>query len=48
VRALALVLVLVNPWAPQMLALLGLFDNWFDFRHWAEPPKGPSGAGPVP
>jgi uncharacterized protein YybS (DUF2232 family) len=47
VRALALVLVLVNPWAPQMLALLGLFDNWFDFRHWAEPPKGPSPSGPV-
>ena len=47
VRALALVLVLVNPWAPQMLALLGLFDNWFDFRHWAEPPKGPSGSGAV-
>ena len=47
VGALALVLVLVNPWAPQMLALLGLFDNWFDFRHWAEPPKGPSPSGPV-
>ncbi len=28
-----------NPWAPQILALLGLFDNWFDFRKWAEPPK---------
>jgi len=38
-RALALVLVLVNPWAPQILALLGLFDNWFDFRRWAEPPS---------
>ena len=34
------VLVLVNPWAPQILALLGLFDNWFDFRQWAEPPPG--------
>ncbi len=45
-RALALVLVLVNPWAPQILALLGLFDNWFDFRRFAEPPPGqrtPSG-----
>jgi uncharacterized protein YybS (DUF2232 family) len=45
-RALALVLVLVNPWAPQILALLGLFDNWFDFRRFAEPPSGqrtPSG-----
>jgi uncharacterized protein YybS (DUF2232 family) len=38
VRLLALVLVLVNPWAPQLVALLGLFDNWFDFRKWAEPP----------
>jgi hypothetical protein len=37
-RALALMLVLANPWAPQILALLGLFDNWFDFRRWAEPP----------
>ncbi len=45
-RALALVLVLANPWAPQLLALVGLFDNWFDFRRWAEPPSGqrtPSG-----
>jgi len=40
VRGLALVLVLANPWAPQLLALLGLFDNWFDFRKWAEPPVG--------
>jgi uncharacterized protein YybS (DUF2232 family) len=39
-RAFALVLVLVNPWAPQILALLGLFDNWFDFRRFAEPPPG--------
>lgn len=46
-RALALVLVLVNPWAPQILALLGLFDNWFDFRRWAEPPPGPrTSSGP--
>ena len=48
-RAAVLVLVLVNPWAPQILALLGLFDNWFDFRRWAEPPAeeqiGPAGAG---
>ena len=45
-RAFALVLVLANPWAPQILALLGLFDNWFDFRRFAEPPSGqrtPSG-----
>ena len=31
-RAAVVVLVLANPWAPQILALLGLFDNWFDFR----------------
>lgn len=37
-RLAVLVLVLANPWAPQILALLGLFDNWFDFRRWAEPP----------
>ena len=29
----------IYPWAPQILALLGLFDNWFDFRKWAEPPN---------
>jgi uncharacterized protein YybS (DUF2232 family) len=40
VRGLALVLVLANPWAPEILPLLGLFDNWFDFRRWAEPPSG--------
>ena len=38
-RAAVLVLVLVNPWAPQILALLGMFDMWFDFRKWAEPPQ---------
>jgi uncharacterized protein YybS (DUF2232 family) len=37
-RAALLLLVLANPWAPQILALLGLFDNWFDFRRFAEPP----------
>jgi hypothetical protein len=37
-RVAVMVLVLANPWAPQILALLGLFDNWFDFRRWAEPP----------
>jgi hypothetical protein len=37
-RVVVVVLVLANPWAPQILALLGLFDNWFDFRKWAEPP----------
>jgi hypothetical protein len=42
-RVVVVVLVLVNPWAPQILALLGLFDNWFDFRRWAEPPREDSG-----
>ncbi len=37
-RVALLVLVLVNPWAQYILPLLGLFDNWFDFRRWAEPP----------
>ena len=37
-RLAVLFLVLANPWAPQILALLGLSDNWFDFRRWAEPP----------
>ena len=36
-RPLAVTLVLL--WAPQLLALLGLFDAFFDFRKWAEPPK---------
>jgi hypothetical protein len=38
-RLALLVLVLANPWAPQILALLGLFDNWFDFRRWADGPR---------
>ena len=46
-RAAVVVLVLANPWAPQILALLGLFDNWFDFRRWAEPPPG-AGEGTRP
>jgi hypothetical protein len=37
-RWAVLLLVVVNPWAPQILALIGLFDMWFDFRKWAEPP----------
>jgi len=40
-RVAIVVLVLANPWAAQILALLGLFDNWFDFRRWAEPPPEP-------
>lgn len=38
-RGALMALVLLNPWAPQILALLGLFDTWFDFRKWAEPPR---------
>ena len=37
-RWAVLVLLLINPWSPQILGLLGLFDIWFDFRKWAEPP----------
>ena len=29
--------------APQILALLGLFDTWFDFRKWADPPQPADG-----
>jgi hypothetical protein len=42
-RVAVVILVLVNPWAPQILALVGLFDIWIDFRKWAEPPPA-SGA----
>jgi uncharacterized protein YybS (DUF2232 family) len=38
-RGALVALVLLNPWAPQILALLGLFDTWLDLRKWAEPPK---------
>jgi hypothetical protein len=37
-RVAMVVLVVVNPWAAEILALLGMFDIWFDFRKWAEPP----------
>ncbi len=39
-RAAVVLLVLVNPWAPQILALMGLFDIWLDLRKYAEPPAG--------
>ena len=37
-------LVAEQPWTltpstASILALLGLFDIWFDFRKWAEPPE---------
>jgi uncharacterized protein YybS (DUF2232 family) len=38
-RGALMALVLLNPWAPQILALLGLFDTWLDLRKWAEVPK---------
>jgi uncharacterized protein YybS (DUF2232 family) len=38
-RGALLVLVLINPWAPQILALVGLFDTWLDFRRWADRPE---------
>jgi uncharacterized protein YybS (DUF2232 family) len=37
-RAGLAALVLLNPWATHLLVLLGLFDNWADFRRWADPP----------
>lgn len=37
-RAGLAALVLLNPWATHVLVLLGLFDNWVDFRKWADPP----------
>ena len=43
-RAAVVLLVLVNPWAPQILALMGLFDIWLDLRKYAEPPAE-AGAG---
>lgn len=42
-RWAALVLVIMNPWSPHILALIGLFDLWFDFRKWAEAPAPPRG-----
>ena len=40
-RKLVVVLVLLNPWASQLLGLLGLFDLWFDFRRYADIPETP-------
>lgn len=36
--ALVLLVLLVGPPA-LILGLLGLFDTWFDFRRWADPPE---------
>ncbi len=38
-RGAVLALIVMNPWAFQILALVGLFDLWFDFRKWAAPPR---------
>lgn len=37
-RLVVLALVILNPWASQILALAGLFDIFIDFRKWADPP----------
>jgi uncharacterized protein YybS (DUF2232 family) len=42
-RAGLVLLLLLNPWAPQVLALVGLFDTWVDFRRFAEPPGAQEG-----
>lgn len=42
-RAAVVLLVLVNPWAHYILALLGLFDIFFNFRKWALPPEAREG-----
>jgi hypothetical protein len=38
-RIALLARVVINPWAGEILALVGLFDTWADFRKWADPPK---------
>lgn len=43
VRGLVLALVLVNPWALQILALAGLLDIFIDFRKWGLPPEAREG-----
>jgi uncharacterized protein YybS (DUF2232 family) len=43
-RGLLVLMVLVNPWAPQALALLGLFDLFLDFRKWAAPAEKGEGS----
>jgi uncharacterized protein YybS (DUF2232 family) len=42
-RAAVVLLVLVNPWALYILALLGLFDIFINFRKWALPPEAREG-----
>ena len=44
-RAAVVPMMILVPLGVQLLALLGLFDNWFNFRRWARPrddkPSGP-------
>ena len=38
-RGAVMLLVLLNPWRFEILALIGLFDIFLDFRKYAEPPE---------
>lgn len=38
-RGAVMLLVLLNPWRLEILALIGLFDIFIDFRKYAEPPE---------
>jgi uncharacterized protein YybS (DUF2232 family) len=40
-RVAAVLVVFISPWPLHILAMLGLFDLWFDFRRFAEVPEGP-------
>jgi uncharacterized protein YybS (DUF2232 family) len=40
-RVAAVLVIFVSPAPDRLLALLGLFDLWFDFRRFAEVPEGP-------
>jgi uncharacterized protein YybS (DUF2232 family) len=42
-RMAVVLLVVINPWAMEILALLGLFDLFFNFRKWALPPEARQG-----
>jgi uncharacterized protein YybS (DUF2232 family) len=39
-RAGLVALVLLNPFSPQILVLVGLFDTWLDLRRFARPAEG--------
>ncbi len=45
-RAAVVPMMILVPLGVQLLALLGLFDNWVDFRWWARPPEDEPG-GPA-